>query len=52
MILLQEALEMKNQDIGRIQAILALQLISNLGKAEDDYTDAYFQYGCIQLFFK
>jgi len=49
-ILLEEGLEM-NSEIGKIQAILSLHLIGNLGKASEDFTEAFHRYGCIKSLF-
>lgn len=50
-ILLEEGLGL-DSEIGRIQTILTLNLISNLGKASKEFTETYFAYGSVQSFFK
>jgi hypothetical protein len=50
-ILLEEGLAM-NSEIGQIQVVYSLTLIANMGKASEEFSDAYFKYGITSSYFK
>jgi len=41
-----------NSETGSIQVINTWHLISNLGKADKEFSDNYFKYGSIETFIK
>jgi hypothetical protein len=50
-ILLEEGL-ITNSEIGKIQVIYSLILIANVGRANEEFSEAYFKYGITSSYFK